>query len=976
MTTNQVLGNARVREVSALILALTPRLINRLPYTPDGAKMTKDDRESTVRLLLGQIDERCLDASMNDDPNQRMLGYANALEYILIPVQMASPGEYNKERVQRLISTGLKGSGEMLDFGGLARQEFARVNAQRAALAKLRSFRFGRRVAEEPEEPEEPIVVAPVVQIPAAVARRASAPAALGRRSAPAAAPYIPAYAPLQAAAGPPGGVPLVDYKGAAPPPPYSSGGRESKKASMRKGGSAPQPQAVSQKQRSGGELVAMPEQSVHYMPTMPRVSDVVSSSGPCLYEQKVTTGDKGYWQWMCERSSRAGPGDSRLPGLPSVKKCVLHRVEDKRSVVVPVNCLQEYVNVLKGFDVDKVRYKDTVTGDQLVSETITPDVDTYGSARITGQGGPPIPYKRLQRDGETEADDPLTKVRPGAWSKMAYASVGGASAAPAPAPAAARRGGVAPSPIGAKTVPAPAKVAATAKIAVVSPKTAGSAPKAVAPASKSAIGVASPVVAKSAGAAPKIPVKTAGNGAISVVPPQTAGTVSAGSNQGGAVNAGTVNAGALHFPSPSAIRKATWALTDQDLDDAELNLPRDITAMPPEWEKGLDPLDKEDQIAFYTADDYGSLRSSARQTGFDFSFRYLPFEFLREEKYLEWLVSLDYNLRAHYPDYHFHKFDPVFSTIATVESYILTTLRRLEEKYKFFDRKTLFAGAEPHRNIMHRYLRVYAFAPPTSTWISPISARYAQLPAPDSDQFRKSEAQALGNVRDLNDKIGYAANSGKLAQDVTAKDPSAPGQPGIKIPLKYKKMGREQDFWLGVEGPQQTAENYNSEEASDLGSNPAMGFYDNRVMGIVEDELLSMLARLQYVLGYVINTNASWFTNEISDAQDGLMDLHQSKYLTRELNRYLATFQLEDVNNVFHRLPQLRMAQARQMGIPLPKSVMGSYEAQWPHDMRTAQFPIELAPRPLLPLVTPRRRSSRSKRSPSRSSKSRSPRR
>ncbi len=939
---NRVKADSRPREVSALIVALTPRIIDRLSATQ--ADLTNADRDAILRTILSGVDQSLLDVSSNDDRNQRMLAYAAALETNLVP-NLASPGEYSASRVQNLISKGLKGSAMAVDFGGLARQEFARVNAQRAALDKLRSFRFGRRVAEEEEE--EPIaatsmriVVPPQAYVPQYMQG--------GRpKNAQPNASYVPIYAP-------PGGLAT------------SGGGQESKKARMRKGGSAPQPQAVSPKQqRSGGELVAMPEQSVHYMPTMPRVSDVVSSSGPCLYEQKVTTGDKGYWQWMCERSSRPGPmeGDPRLPGLPSVKKCVLHRVEDKRSVVVPVNCLQEYVNVLKGFDVDKVRYKDTVTGDQLVSETVTPDVDTYGSARITGQGGPAIPYKRLQRDGETAADDPTTKVRPGAWTKMAYANVGGASAAPAqaPSPAPARRGGVAPSPIAPKIVPA--KVAGAAKTA---PKTAT---KPVIP--TTAAKNASPVATqKSVSKAPStLPAKTAGTA-------QTAGTANAGSNQGGAVNAGTMNAGALHFPSPSAIRKATWELTDQDLDDADLNLPRDITAMPPEWVNELDPLDKEDQIAFYTADDYGSLRSSARQTGFDFSFRYLPFEFLREEKYLEWLVSLDYNLRAHYPDYHFHKFDPVFSTIATVESYILTTLRRLEEKYKFFDRKTLFAGAEPHRNIMHRYLRVYAFAPPTSTWISPISARYSQLPAPNSDQFRKSEAQALGNVRDLNDKIGYAANSGKLAQDVTAKDPSAPGQPGIKIPLKYKKIGREQDFWLGVEGPQSTAENYNSQEASDLGSNPAMGFYDNRVMGIVEDELLSMLARLQYVLGYVINTNASWFTNEISDAQDGLMDLHQSKYLTRELNRYLATFQLEDVNNLFHRLPQLRMAQARQMGIPLPKSIMGSYEAQWPHDMRTAQFPIELAPRPLLPLVTPRRRSSRSKRSPTRSSKSRSSRR
>jgi len=196
--------------------------------------------------------------------------------------------------------------------------------------------------------------------------------------------------------------------------------------------------------------------------------------------------------------------------------------------------------------------------------------------------------------------------------------------------------------------------------------------------------------------------------------------------------------------------------------------------------------LDVAGVIADYT---FRELPSS----GFKFSFRHLPFAYETRHLYLEWLVSISYQLLREYPQYHHHTYNPLVDTIAVIESYILVTLGRLEAADHLINRREIFRGAEEFVEYMHPVIKEYAFRPPSRIWDSPLSPRYL-------DDAKGEEAIAIGNLRTL---MGHAS----------AVKMVAVGEPRIQVKDAY-------------------------------------------LMAVVEDTFMALLARLQYLHNRAINTS------------------------------------------------------------------------------------------------------------------------
>jgi len=549
-------------------------------------------------------------------------------------------------------------------------------------------------------------------------------------------------------------------------------------------------PDAIYWAAKSGGSAgpkkggVMEPVREVkNYVPTVPQVSKVEKTETPCMIERKVTNGSKGYWQWLCERTV----------SNPGTKTCSLNRVEDSRTTVVPVNCLQEYVSVLKGFEVDRTVSRDKDTGEIMIEQKLTPDVDRYGSTSVSNKTGREIPFKALQKS--TSKDKASTpKFATSGFSKsdsLSSRALGGK---------ANRQGG-----------------------------------------------------AEAIGSGPTL-------------------------------------------PDQREVSKREFNLTEQDLQDIELRLPAGIMQRPEAWEV-LPALGEDDRIAFYAMEPYGATRNKARQEGFRFSFRYAPFGAMQQEKYLEWLVSVHYRLRAEHPAYYFYKFDPIFSTIATLESYILTALGRLEANREYFSRSKLFQHGEPHRAVMHKYLRVYSFTADTETWFSPLSARYLEVPDTGEPGSRVNENTTLSNLTKLYAAVGEQSKKAFLNDEE------------VRIPVKFQ-------------------------ESKKFGKNEEKKFSDEKVVGIMEDELMSLLARLQ-LLGYAINTNADVF-----NAADDLILSKSRKYLTSETNKYMDSFFFDTKTATFHRLPALRMKQAEAAGMVIPGSPLDEFEQTSWQPVTAASFP------------------------------------
>ena len=129
--------------------------------------------------------------------------------------------------------------------------------------------------------------------------------------------------------------------------------------------------------------------ESTRYIPLMPQISEAKTSTQPCMFEHRIARGP-GFWKYACDRS-----------GKPGIKRCQLKRVERDQSTLVPINCTQEYVNVLKGYQVDR-RTQVTPDGQKITRQVITPEVDTFGSIRKRGPAGPGVPV-RLTAEEEAE---------------------------------------------------------------------------------------------------------------------------------------------------------------------------------------------------------------------------------------------------------------------------------------------------------------------------------------------------------------------------------------------------------------------------------------------------------------------------------------------------------------------------------------------------------------------------------------------
>ena len=144
----------------------------------------------------------------------------------------------------------------------------------------------------------------------------------------------------------------------------------------------------------------------------------------------------------------------------------------------------------------------------------------------------------------------------------------------------------------------------------------------------------------------------------------------SAGQSQ----RAGAHVGGEVRLPSRSAVRCKEVEFGPEDIQNFELGTMPGAIRQPDAW-SNLEPIGT-NELAFYAQDDsYGTTNMRHRTYGFTFSFRHLPYAYMTQQRYLEWLVSSSYRLRHEWSQYHDHVYDPLKDTIATVESYILTTL-------------------------------------------------------------------------------------------------------------------------------------------------------------------------------------------------------------------------------------------------------------------------------------------------------------
>jgi hypothetical protein len=495
--------------------------------------------------------------------------------------------------------------------------------------------------------------------------------------------------------------------------------------------------------------VVAENSTSTRFIPSKgPLVASQETRVSPCMYEMQVSRGQPGHFIYTASRTSVAG-----------VREMVLQRHENGKFQAVPLECLQEYVDILGSVDV-----KSTVNSDGSISRTVTPDVTRYSNTTVldnpTRRGA--VSYEKLRAGGSNSAVS----------SKQTKPS--------------------------------------------------------------------QPSLAQSAGGQ---------------------------------------SAGGFPLPDPKEALRAEWKFNDQDLYEMQTGVGDDLIEMDSDYSEELKV--NPNNVAYYTSDSYGSVRNQFRRTGFPFLSRYVPYAALQDRKYMEYLVSLEYKLRADFPDFHFHRFDPVVSTIATMESYILTTLGRLETYGMWFNRKAMFEGAKPFAGKMHRYLLKYAFEKPTKIWKSPLAMRYLQVPN-RSVNPRPAENTALDNL-----VAGYESlRSVNVPSNHGEKNPDGSIiTPYVAIPLQLNYIN---------------------------GENPTLGLADIQVRGIVESELLSALARLQYMHGYVLNTG-------IGAMRAFSADIAARRYYSLPLKSYLESFILSNDSKLYLRLSQLRKFQAQKQGYVYP---------------------------------------------------------
>lgn len=225
--------------------------------------------------------------------------------------------------------------------------------------------------------------------------------------------------------------------------------------------------------------------------------------------------------------------------------------------------------------------------------------------------------------------------------------------------------------------------------------------------------------------------------------------------------------------------------------------------------------------------------QQTIQHEGFPFSQSLQPF-YNRSTScinYLEWLVSIQYKLRHEFPDHttNLSPFDIVIDNVRTTENFILVTLGRLEHAQVLFNRQQIFQNANEYKNHMNAYLKIYAFSPPCTVWISPLSSRFVEIESKTDDE--RATAMLL------------------LKKIITILNQ--------KIPTKFPSrcVRREQDM-------------------------------DETILAIMEDELLSLFSRFQFMESHIVNTRHENIVGWIH-GRHGLLSKNCRRFLSDELIAY-----------------------------------------------------------------------------------------
>lgn len=344
--------------------------------------------------------------------------------------------------------------------------------------------------------------------------------------------------------------------------------------------------------------------------------------------------------------------------------------------------------------------------------------------------------------------------------------------------------------------------------------------------------------------------------------------------------------AGAVVLPDSNKLMQTQFKLNDLDVRDAQARLPDGTIAQPNEWQNL--PALSSNEVEYYAYDDgYGTSAISNRKMGFNFPFKFLPLSIEKNKSYLQWLIGVVIKMRINHWRSFDYLYDSNLDTIATLEAAILNGLAKLEARKQFFARRVLFAGAEPYEPLMPEILKVYAFKPPTEVWISPMSARYIDLP--DTMGLDKAEKRVQTLLSSLLDDLTDAIQNGSNENRFLDADGTAILFPDFE--------GGDRDFT------------------------------NTTAVGMLEAALLSLLSRLQFKLGLIVNLSA-FSTNEGSNYESQFMQNANKKFLDKDLKRYIDEFSNAEDSRSFIRLPELRLEQAAKAGIRLPPSTVPSLAA------------------------------------------------
>jgi hypothetical protein len=318
-------------------------------------------------------------------------------------------------------------------------------------------------------------------------------------------------------------------------------------------------------------------------------------------------------------------------------------------------------------------------------------------------------------------------------------------------------------------------------------------------------------------------------------------------------------------LPNLKRIGNDQVEITDLDLN--LMNLPTDeqgnvLYPEPEQW-KDLKELKANEFYAFENPSD----RGRALAEGFSFHPRNRPAQYLniRECKdYLAWLIGVNYKMRLFHRHVYDHRYDAAFDTIGMLESQILLGLSKLESQRKYFKRKNLWStDVAEYEDYMHAGLYAYVTRPKTSVWVSPIDNRNTLVPLATAENANviDDEMKAVQLLRELTQLIQVNIQQGL---------PLIPSEPekSVRLPILVRHTG----------GP--------------------------NVLALQDDNLLALLATLQYRYGYAVN----FWSSRLSGLTTALFQPKVKRFASAELVKYIDTFGEPDTpNTMLIRLQQAR---------------------------------------------------------------------